>query len=180
MAMFERFEPAARQAFVDAREEANWAGQDKISSEHLLLGLLREPGPAADALTAAGLEVTSLRAQLPRGGADGDHGLDADALATVGVDLDAVRRATDAAFGPGALDRLSVPGERRLPFADDARQSLVCAVRHAQLLRQQHISSGHLLIGILDQQRNGALTVLARAGTDVAALRSDVQRRITA
>ena len=104
--MFERFEPAARQAFVDARDEAGRAGQDEIRSEHVLIGLLREPGPAADALTAAGLELAALRARLPRGDHDAPGGLDADALSTLGIDLDAVRRATDAAFGPGALDRV--------------------------------------------------------------------------
>jgi ATP-dependent Clp protease ATP-binding subunit ClpA len=181
MAMFERFEPGARQAFVDAREEASRTGQGKIGSEHLLVGLLREPGPAADALTAAGLELGSLRARLPRRAADaGPAGLDAHALASLGIDLDAVRRATEAAFGPGALEGVRLPGERRLPFADDTRQSLVGAVRQAQQLRQQTISSGHMLIGILDQDRSGALTVLSEAGTDVAALRADVLRRITA
>jgi ATP-dependent Clp protease ATP-binding subunit ClpA len=180
MAMLERFEPAARQAFIDAREEASRAGQDKISCEHLLIGLLREPGPAADALAAAGLELASLRASLPRGAAGGDPGLDADALASLGIDLDAVRRATDAAFGPGALDRVAVPGRRRLPFADDAKQSLAGAVRQAQQLHGHTISSGHMLLGILDQSRNGALTALSEAGTDVAALRADVLRRLTA
>lgn len=178
--MFERFEPGARQAFVDAREEASRAGQNKISSEHLLVGLLREPGPAADALTAAGLELGSLRARLPRGAAHAGPGLDADALASLGIDLDAVRRATEAAFGPGALDGVRLPGERRLPFADDARQSLIGAVRQAQQLRQQTISSGHMLIGILDQDRSGALAVLSEAGTDITALRADVLRRMTA
>src|ERR1700741_198828 len=100
--VFERFEAAARQAFVDARQEAGQAGQDQIRSEHMLLGLLREPGPAADALTAAGLGLQSLRAHLPRGDSNAPAGLDADALGTVGIDLDAVRRATEAAFGPGA------------------------------------------------------------------------------
>jgi ATP-dependent Clp protease ATP-binding subunit ClpA len=180
MAMFERFEPAARQAFVDARDEASRAGQDEIRAEHMLVGLLREPGPAADALTAAGLELAELRARLPRGGADIGGSLDAEALSLLGIDLDSVRRATDAAFGPGAIDRVAVPGRPRLPIADDAKQSLVCAVRQAQQLGQRTISSGHLLIGILDQKRNGALIVLTQAGTDLAALRADVMRRITA
>jgi ATP-dependent Clp protease ATP-binding subunit ClpA len=178
--MFERFEPAARQAFEDARDEASRAGQDIIRSEHLLVGLLREPGPAADALTAAGLEVAELRARLPRGDADTGRGLDAEALSSLGIDLDAVRRATDAAFGPGAIDRITVPGRRRLPFADDTRQTLARAVRQAQGLGQRTISSGHMLVGILDQNRNGALTVLTQAGTDLVALRADVMRRITA
>ena len=181
--MFERFEPAARQAFFDAMQEAGQAGQDAVRSEHVLIGLLREPGPAADALTAAGLELAALRARLPRGGPDapdGRDGLDASALSTLGIDLDAVRRATDAAFGPGALDRVAVPGRRRLPIADDAKRSLAGAVRQAQQLSQRSISSGHMLVAILDQQRNGALTLLTGAGADIDALRADVLDRITA
>ena len=177
--MFERFEPAARQAFVNAPAEARRARQDKIRSEHILVGLLMEPGPAADALTAAGLELAELRARLPRGSADTDGELDAEALSLLGIDLGAVRRATDAAFGPGAIDRVGVPGQRRLPVADDAKQSLVGAVRQAQQSGQHTISSVHLLIGILDQQGNGALTVLAQVGADLAALRADVLQRIS-
>jgi ATP-dependent Clp protease ATP-binding subunit ClpA len=178
--MFERFAAAARQAVTDAREEAGWAGQDKISSEHLLVSLLREPGPAADAMAAAGLDVESLRARLPRSTSEAPPDLDAEALATIGIDLDAVRRATDAAFGPGALDRAGWRGRARLPFAPDAKHTLVGAVRHAQQLSHRQISSGHLLLGILDQKGNGALTALADAGTDIAALRVDVLRRTSA
>ena len=178
--MFERFEPAARQAFVDARQEAGRAGQDQIRSEHMLLGLLREPGPAADALTAAGLSLESLRVHVRRGDGSAPAGLDADALGTLGIDLDAVRRATEAAFGPGALDRAAVRGQTRLPLAGDTKQALGRAVHRAQQLGQREITSGHMLIGILESRRNGAVTALNRAGTDVQSLRADVLRRITA
>jgi ATP-dependent Clp protease ATP-binding subunit ClpA len=174
--MFERFAQAARQAVIDARQEAGWAGQDHIGSEHILVGLLRHSGPAADALAAAGLNVDSLRTRLPRG-TRGPDDLDADALATLGIDLDAVRRATDASFGPGALDR-GRGSRARLTFAADARQSLARALHHARQLSSQEISSGHLLLGILDQRRSGALAVLTEAGTDIPALRADVQRRV--
>jgi ATP-dependent Clp protease ATP-binding subunit ClpA len=176
--MYERFAQTARQAVLDARLEAELAGQDKICSEHLLLSLLREPGPGADALTAAGLDAESLRPRLPRGDRELPAGLDADALATLGINLDAVRRATDAAFGQGALDRVRLPGRSRLPFAPDARQTLAGAVRQAQHLSHRQITSGHLLLGILDQKESGALTVLAKAGADIPALRADVLRRI--
>jgi len=174
--MLERFAQTARQAVVDARQEAGRAGQDQIRSEHILVGLLRHPGPAADALTAAGLDVDSLLIRLPRG-TGGSDDLDSDALATLGIDLDAVRRAADASFGPGALDRVR-RGRARLPFASDARQSLARAVRHAQQLSSPEISSGHLLLGILDQRHNAALTVLTQAGADIPALHADVLRRI--
>jgi hypothetical protein len=111
--MFERFEPAARQAFLDARSEAGTAGQRKVRSEHILLGLLAEPGPAADALTAAGLDLAGLRAGIPRGRHFTPTGLDPDALASVGIDLDAVRRAADAAFGPGSLEGARSPARGR-------------------------------------------------------------------
>jgi ATP-dependent Clp protease ATP-binding subunit ClpA len=176
--MFERFAQTARQAVIDARQEAAWAGQDRVHSEHVLLGLLREPGPAADALTAAGVDAEALRARLPRGDHEIRAGLDADALSTLGIDLDAVRRAADAAFGPGALDRARVPGSSRLQFSPDAKQTLAGAVREAVHRSQREITSGHLLLGILDQKRNGALTLLTGAGTDIAALRADVIRRL--
>jgi ATP-dependent Clp protease ATP-binding subunit ClpA len=177
--MFERFAQTARQAVIDARQEAAWAGQDRVRSEHFLIGLLREPGPAADALTAAGVDAEALRARLPRGARETRAGLDADALSTLGIDLDEVRRAADAAFGPGALDRARVPGSTRLQFAPDAKQTLSGGAREAVHRNQRWITSGHLLLGILDQKRNGALTLLAGAGTDIEALRADVIRRLT-
>ncbi len=177
--MLERFTSEARQALVDARDEAGRAGQDKIRSEHLLLGLLAEPGQAADAMSAAGLALEDLRARVPRGNHPGPPSLDADALAALGIDLDAVRRATDATFGAGALDDVVVPGRKRLPMADDAKQALARALKQAVRMGQRQITSGHVLLGILEQQRNGALTVLAAAGADIGALRVDVIRRVT-
>jgi ATP-dependent Clp protease ATP-binding subunit ClpA len=176
--MFERFAETARQAVIDARQEAAWAGQDKVGSEHILLAVLREPGPAAEALTAAGVDAESLRAWLPRGDHEATAGLDADALSTLGIDLDAVRRAADGAFGPGALDRARVPGRNRMPFAPDAKHTLAGAARQAVHRNQRWITTGHLLFGILDQTNNVALTVLTGAGTDIAALRADVERRL--
>jgi len=176
--MLERFEPDARQAIAHARQEAGWAGQDKIRSEHMLLGLLREPGLAADALVAAGLDAESVRRQVPQGGCYLTGELDGEALATLGIDLDAVRRATDAAFGPGALDRAPVPGRSRPPFADDAKQVLVGAVRAAQHEGRRTISSAHLLLGLLDQPRSRALTLLKQSATDIPALRADIVRRL--
>jgi ATP-dependent Clp protease ATP-binding subunit ClpA len=177
--MLERFEPGAREALRHARQEAGWAGQDKIRSEHMLLGLLREPGLAADALVAAGLDVESVRRQVPQGGCYLTGELDGEALATLGIDLDAVRRATDAAFGSGALDRAPVPGRARPAFANDAKQILVGAVRGAQHQGRRTISSAHLLLGILDQPGSGALTLLKQSGTDIPALRADILTRLT-
>jgi len=184
---FERFRDDARHAVVVARDEAVRARQDQIGCEHLLLGLLCEPGVAAEALTAAGLNITSLRAALPVGGnAASPDPLDAESLASLGIDLDAVRRATDAAFGHGALDRASAPRRDRLRITGgrrmtaDSKKSLELALRAAVGLRQNYISSGHVLLGILDQEDNAAQAALRAAGIDPAGLRADVLRRMTA
>jgi ATP-dependent Clp protease ATP-binding subunit ClpA len=182
--VFERFHQDARRAVVRAHHEVVRAGQDQIGCEHLLLGLLAEPGPAAAALSAAGLELTALRAHLPRGSRPEPDPLDADALASVGIDLDAVRQAADAVFGPGALDRAgpATSGRARklgrIRITADAKKALELALRAAVSHRHREISSGHLLIGIIDQGDNGALDMLAASTVDTAALRADVLARL--
>jgi ATP-dependent Clp protease ATP-binding subunit ClpA len=175
--VFERFALAARLAVADARNEAGRAGHDKIRSEHLLIGLLAEPSHAADAMTAAGLTMLGLRAALPPGKTGRPTGMDADALSTLGIDLDAVRRATNAAFGPGALDRVVLPGRSRFQAADDTKQALAGALHRAVAQGHKEISAADLLVSILDLPRSGALDILTAAGIDVPALRADVLRR---
>ncbi|HWG62555.1 MAG TPA: Clp protease N-terminal domain-containing protein [Streptosporangiaceae bacterium] len=181
--MFERFQADARAVVVRARDEAAATGLNQLGCEHLLVGLLEGTGPAADALSAAGLTVSGLRARLPVGtGAQSDP-LDADALASIGIDLDQVRRATDATFGRGALDRARPAGlgrkTGRFRVTGEAKKALELAARTAVRLRQRHISAGHLLVGILDQGANAALTMLAASGVSTTALRGDVLGRMS-
>ena len=179
--MFERFHQDARRAVRRAQHEAAGAGQGRIGCEHLLLGLLAEPGPAAAALSAAGLEPSTLRSRLPRGPLAEPDPLDADALASIGIDLDQVRRAAEATFGPGALDRTAPARTRRpglMPFTAEAKKALELTVRAAQRLRHREITSGHLLIGIIDQGHNRALGLLTESDIDPAGLRADVLSRL--
>ena len=179
--MFERFCQDARRAVVRAREEAAVAGQGEIGCEHLLLGLLAEPGPAAAAMTAAGLELTALRSRLPQAGREEPDTLDADALASVGIDLDQVRRAAEATFGPGALDRARRARSRRpgrMRLTAEAKKALELALRAAVELRHRELTGGHLMIGILNQGHNGALDLLSAFAASPAALRADVIARL--
>lgn len=180
--MFERFATDARVVVMGAaREEAASAGRGRIGCEHLLLGVLAVPGPAADALAGAGVEITGLRRLVMPAPADQADPLDADALASVGIDLDAVRRAAEASFGPGALDR-PYPARlsRGMRLTPDARQALQRTVVSVRALGQRRITSGHLLVGIIDQGSNPALDLLTRAGVSTAALRADLLRRLAA
>lgn len=47
-------------------------------------------------------------------------------------------------------------------------------------MRHASISTGHVLVGLIDQEDNAALRILTEAGIDSAALRADVSRRMTA
>ncbi len=178
--MFERFTTEARNAVQLALSEARVLGASRIGAEHLLLALTHgRSGPAADALRAAGLDAARLRtlAVAQQEAAP----LDADALAVLGIDLDQVRRAAEAAFGPGALDRPAAGrGARttRARMTPDAKEALARGLRVAQARNDDAVSAGHLLAGLIDQGDNEAVRLLAAAGVDPAALRADVLRRM--
>lgn len=174
--MFERFTQAARQSVVLAQEEARQMRNEHIGAEHLLLGLLIQHGPAAQSLAAAGLDVEGLRARV----AAATHGdvLDSEALASLGIDLDAVRRSTEAAFGPGALDRGRARVRGHIPFTPEAKKSLELALREALKLKHGYISTGHILLGVLRAGDNTAMRVLEKADINVNGLREDVTRRL--
>jgi ATP-dependent Clp protease ATP-binding subunit ClpA len=178
--MFEKFATQARRAVVAALEEAHRSGASRIGCEHLLIGLGDErSGLAADALANAGLSRRRLR-ELAAGQPRRDA-LDAEALASVGIDLDAVRQAAEHAFGPDALDHPArdwARGTRRARMTSDARKALELALRATQASHSRSISSGHILIGIIDQGANGAIRMLAAADLRPADLRADVVRRL--
>ncbi|HEX5188300.1 MAG TPA: Clp protease N-terminal domain-containing protein [Streptosporangiaceae bacterium] len=179
--MFERFTAQARQAVHLALSEAKVLGADRIGTEHLLLGLAHaRSGPAADALRAAGLDAAKLR-PLASARAEGAP-LDVDALALLGIDLDQVRRAAEAAFGPGALDRPARPAGSRTRFrmTQDAKDAMAAGLRVAHGRHDRELTSGHLLAGLIEQGDNEALRLLAAADVDPAALRADVLRRMAA
>jgi hypothetical protein len=98
----------ARRVLDLAREEAARSGHRYVGPEHLVLGMLRDGGSrAARVLRAHGVDLAAARAALRR---LADRGLvprprpsDAELLASLGIDLEAVRRSTEQAFGPKAV-----------------------------------------------------------------------------
>jgi ATP-dependent Clp protease ATP-binding subunit ClpA len=180
--MFERFTKGARETVTLAQEEAvKELGHDRIGTEHLLLALVQDDGPAGAILREHGLQARELRARLARLG-DRDDPLDAAALRTIGIDLDAVRQATEQTFGEGALDaprRLDASGKRHVPFNKSAKKALELSLRHALRLKHNHIGTGHLLLGVLHDQDTAAVWILKDMRVDVDALRTDVTGMIT-
>ena len=108
--MFERFTDAARHVVVQAQVDARRLGHDYIGCEHLLLAAVATGEPASVILRDHGVtpervEAEILRVRGPAAPADPLGGLDREALAAIGIDLDVVRARIEAAFGPDALTR---------------------------------------------------------------------------
>jgi ATP-dependent Clp protease ATP-binding subunit ClpA len=198
VSVVERFTEPARRVVVRAREEARAFGHPWLGSEHLLLGVLAEPrAPGVSVLTDLGVIVATGRAavrQLVGSGGLGES--DAEALGTLGIDLDEVRRRVEASFGPGALDDpwLSVSARRQqprrrgwrrgrfgqldragqLPFMPRAKRALERARGEALALGAEHIGVEHLLLGLLDPKGNTAVELLRYLDTDPEVIRAGV------
>jgi len=179
--MFERFTKPARDVVVDAQQQARALGHNEIAPEHILLGVLADAdGVAARVLQDLGVDRDAVLVEVATLGRS-----DADALRAIGVDLEAVRRQAEAAFGPGALDRprrrrrglfRAVPGGGHLPFSSPAKKVLEQALREALALKHNYIGTEHILLGLLAEERGSVPHTLRRLPTpvDAAAVRSRV------
>ena len=173
--MFERFTTEARQVVAGAQSEARQLHSGRIGTEHLLLALLAKDAPSNAVLSRHGLTHDAVAEAVlgyVRAG-----GLDAEALAALGIDLDAVRDSVEAAFGPGALD---VPRGRRapkghLPLTPRAKKVLELSLREAIALKSKSIADGHIALGLLREGEGLAMKVLHDRGIDAGRLREEIR-----
>ena len=172
--MFERFTEEARRAVVLAQDEARTLQAQRVEPVHLLLALAADPGRGGTVLQAAGADHASARAALAAAGGE----LDADALSAVGIDLAQVRSATEAAFGPGALDRGRRDVRGHMPFAEGSKRALEESLRYVLQSkaprRQRAIDSGAVLAGLLAVGDPGVERLLRRLGADAERLREQL------
>ncbi len=184
--MFERFTTQARSAVTLAQQEARELGQPYLGTRLLLLGILDEPATAgARALAALGIGADGVREDIRR--SDRERAAfseeDADALRSVGVDLDEVRRRVEEAFGPGALERKPAGGRGvggHLPLTPRSKKALELALREALHLGHRHIGTEHLLLGLVRDEGCSAAKLLATRGVDRERVRAEVLRQIAA
>jgi ATP-dependent Clp protease ATP-binding subunit ClpA len=179
--MFERFTDDARQAVVLAQEEAVALRHGWIGTEHVLLGVLRSGGDGARLLAGFGVDSTGVRDDVVRMVGRGDEGIDPEALATLGIDLDEVRERVERAFGPGALIRRR-PCRRggfgpHVPFTPRAKKALELTLREALSLGQRDLRGEHIVLGLLREGDGVAAQVLAERGVTLAAARERVAGR---
>jgi hypothetical protein len=108
--MFERFTDAARHVVIQAQKDARRLGHNYIGCEHLLLAAAGTGEPASVVLRDHGVTPERIEAEIlrtigPGQSAGPRDGLDGEALASIGIDLDVVRARIEAVFGPDALTR---------------------------------------------------------------------------
>jgi len=106
--MFERFTDSARHVVAQAQADARRLGHNYIGCEHLLLAVAAADEPVSAVLRDQDITPERIEGEILRTTGRGQRadllrGIDREALAAIGIDLDAVRAQIEAAFGPDAL-----------------------------------------------------------------------------
>ena len=171
---FGRFTEPAHRVLDLAREEAERAGHRYLGPEHVLLGVLAEGhSRAAGVLRAHGVDLAAARAALAhlaeRGALPAPRPSDAELLGTLGIDLDAVRRDTEHAFGVQGVGEATWRVTRRrgwwgrrvvwTPLCGPplvAKRALWLASEQALALGHNQVRPEHLLLGVLEDARQPA------------------------
>lgn len=194
--MTRNFTEGADAIVVQAYEHAIRLGYPYLGGEHLLLALAASQ-PAGGVLREHDVTPERVEAEIARlsgGGLFGD--LDRDALATVGVDIDAVRATTEASFGQEALTRAARAVHRKprwfnprpaafngrdgafLPLGPGATQALQRARREAQARHAaQPAGAGDLALGILAVSEGLVPPILSALGASGPALSAAILDR---
>jgi hypothetical protein len=119
----------ARTSLARALGHASRLTRRYLSGEHLMTVLVsavsagRDPRPARAVLHSCGATLEDVAAEIARRAGPGAvlfGGLDQDALAAIGIDLDAVRARIGSSFGPEALTEVAEGCEAGLGGGEEA------------------------------------------------------------
>jgi ATP-dependent Clp protease ATP-binding subunit ClpA len=167
--------PAERYLAAGA-DEARRLGHVYIGTEHVLLALTRSPeSRAVRVLQRLGVTPEDItgsaflaRVWAPR--------IDAEALATLGVDLEAVRERLEETFGSSA------PEQTRAGMVEPTRARIQCIPPRLKLALadaldragEQPLQDEHVLLGLLSVRDSLAARALAELGVSLEAVEAKV------
>jgi ATP-dependent Clp protease ATP-binding subunit ClpA len=165
--------PAAEPYLAAGAELARQLNHNYIGTEHVLSVLMRDPeGAATRMLAQLGIGAESVDAALAGWLVDGTAaaGIDPQALAELGIDLETVRKRLEQRFGPGALE-----GTRSgcLSICPRLKMALAYALDHAA---GRPLGDEHVLLGILSVPDSVAARVLGVLGVSLRAAEAVVTR----
>jgi ATP-dependent Clp protease ATP-binding subunit ClpC len=176
--VFEFFTDRARRAVVLSQDEAIALGHDFIGTEHILLGLIgTDRSTAGDVLREQGVEPARARAETVRileaAGIAATGGQPAkDALSSLGIDVEEIRRRADDTFGPGAFQY------PRPAYTPHAKKALEQTLREARALGHEKFGTEHILLGLLSAGDGRGLQVLTALDVAPATLREAILTRL--
>ncbi len=138
MDMFARFTDRAKKVIILAREEASRLNHDYIGTEHILLGLIKVGG-----------------------------GVAANALQSLGIDLETIRLEVEKLVQPGP--ETMIMGE--IPFTPRAKKVLDLAMEEARSLGHNYIGTEHILLGLMREAEGVAAQILESLGANLKTVR---------
>lgn len=104
-----------------------------------------------------------------------------DALTAIGIDTDVLPPASRATRTPASPGRRARRRRSHRPFTGGAKQTLEAALREALALRHTWIGTEHVLLALTCRSGpDPVVHLLTRLGTDLAALRAGLERRLAA
>ncbi len=162
------FTPRAKHVLELALREALALGHAHIGTEHILLGLVREPdGVAARMLVDLRADAETIREEVFR--------------ALGHPDVPPVRHPVPREGGERASRRgRGAPGDQaasdQLRFTRGARAVLALAQDEARALGHVHMGTEHILLGLLREERGLAARLLGALGFRLADVRAEVVR----
>jgi ATP-dependent Clp protease ATP-binding subunit ClpA len=148
--MVTRLSPDARMVLTSAAAEARRRGDRRLGTDHLLLGLLHDPGSGV--AHALGVDLETARTA--------SESLDRAALAAVGVNV------TQVGTPPAIF-------ARRLPsLSSGARAVITVAVEQTRKAKTQPIQSREILLALLAREHpDPAAELLAAMGIERSLVR---------
>src|SRR5712691_2506750 len=132
--MFERYTETARRVIFFARYEASQYGSSYIESEHLLLSLIREDKALAIRL--------AIRFLPPHSWAE------------------SIRNEIESRITIGKR----IPTSVEVPISQECKRILNYAIEEAERLGHKHVSTEHLLLAILREEKCLAAEILQKRG----------------
>jgi ATP-dependent Clp protease ATP-binding subunit ClpA len=176
--MMERFTKAARELVERTQQIALESRASQVRPEHMFAALLWDDDCLAGrVLNGQGGTSERLRAELDRRRSryvDGLDDADAEALRSVGIDLEEVVSRMN--------DDLAPPRRRRsrvhLRFSRPSKKVLELALREAVSMRHNYIGTEHILLGLVRQGDVIVRDTLVASGVDLTTLRAAVAEAV--
>ena len=143
MAYYAKFTERGQHALMAAQREAAELGRTYVGTEHLLLGVLTEPGGAKPVLR--------------------------------GITLEAVREEILQILGRGD----EIADGKQMVYTPRTKKVLEQSVREARELKQNYVSTEHILLALMREREGVAAHVLIKLGMDLSKARDELLRILT-